>query len=66
MDLLHGAAVDCSFAQHFIGINQKMYCGKQCLKKMQELIPDLQVADTVNDYDKLIFKLVYGNEQYEL
>lgn len=43
-----------------------MYCGKQCLKKMQELIPDLQVADTVNDYDKLIFKLVYGNEQYEL
>ena len=35
-------------------------------KKMQELIPDLQVADTVNDYDKLIFKLVYGNEQYEL
>ena len=33
---------------------------------MQELIPDLQVADTVNDYDKLIFKLVYGNEQYEL
>jgi len=35
-------------------------------EKLKELIPDLQVADTVNAYDKLIFKLVYGNEQYDL
>lgn len=31
-------------------------------EKLKELIPDLQVADTVNAYDKLIFKLVYGND----
>lgn len=35
-------------------------------EKLKELIPNLQVADTVNVYDKLIFKLVYGNEQYDL
>lgn len=35
-------------------------------EKLKELIPDLQVADTVNAYDKLIFKLVYGGEQYDL
>lgn len=35
-------------------------------EKLKELIPDLQVADTVNAYDKLIFKLVCGNEQYDL
>lgn len=35
-------------------------------EKLKELIPNLQVADTVNAYDKLIFKLVYGNEQYDL
>lgn len=34
--------------------------------KMKELIPNLQVADTVNVYDKLIFKLVYNDEQYDL
>lgn len=34
--------------------------------KMKELIPNLQIADTVNAYDKLIFKLVYNNEQYDL
>lgn len=35
-------------------------------EKLKELIPDLQVADTVNAYDKLIFKMVYDNEQYDL
>ncbi len=35
-------------------------------EKLKELIPNLQVADTVNVYDKLIFKLVYNNEQYDL
>lgn len=35
-------------------------------EKLKELIPDLQVADTVNAYDKLIFKLVCGKEQYDL
>ncbi|MBS6397274.1 MAG: ATP-binding protein [Clostridiales bacterium] len=34
--------------------------------RMKELIPDLQVADTVIAYDKLIFKLVYNDEQYDL
>jgi predicted ATPase len=34
--------------------------------KLKEIIPNLQVADTVNAYDKLIFKLVYNNEQYDL
>lgn len=34
--------------------------------RLKELIPNLQVADTVNAYDKLIFKLVYNNEQYDL
>lgn len=34
--------------------------------KMKELIPNLQVADTVTAYDKLIFKLVYNDEQYDL
>lgn len=35
-------------------------------ERMRELIPNLKVADTVNAYDKLIFKLVYNNEQYDL
>lgn len=35
-------------------------------KKLKELIPNLQVADTVSAYDKLIFKLVYDDEQYDL
>lgn len=35
--------------------------------KMRELIPDLEGADTINAYDKLIFKMLYkdGN-QYDL
>jgi len=33
---------------------------------MRELIPDLQVVDTVTFYDNLIFKLVYGGGQYDL
>ena len=33
---------------------------------MKELIPNLQVVDTVTFYDNLIFKLVYGGEQYDL
>ena len=35
-------------------------------KKMQELIPELKTADTVNAFDKLIFKLVYDDDQYDL
>ncbi|MBO5354349.1 MAG: ATP-binding protein [Lachnospiraceae bacterium] len=35
-------------------------------KKLKELIPNLQMADTVNAYDKLIFKMVYDEEQYDL
>lgn len=35
-------------------------------EKLRELIPGLQVADTVNAYEKLVFKLVYGDEQYDL
>lgn len=34
--------------------------------KMKELIPNLSVADTVMAYDKLIFKLVYNEGQYDL
>lgn len=33
---------------------------------MKELIPNLQIVDTVTNYDNLIFKLVYGDEQYDL
>lgn len=35
-------------------------------ERMKELIPNLQVADTVMAYDKLIFKLAYNDEQYDL
>lgn len=35
-------------------------------EKLKELIPDLKVADTVNVYDKSVFKLVYHGEQYDL
>lgn len=35
-------------------------------ERMKELIPDLKVADSVSAYDKLIFKLVYNDEQYDL
>ena len=35
-------------------------------ERMRELIPDLKIADTVNMYDKLIFKMVYNDEQYDL
>lgn len=34
--------------------------------RMKELIPNLQIADTVMAYDKLFFKLVYNDEQYDL
>ena len=33
---------------------------------LRELIPNLQQVDTVSLYDKLIFKLVYDNKQYDL
>ena len=33
---------------------------------MKELIPNLQMVDTVTNYDNLVFKLVYGDEQYDL
>lgn len=36
-------------------------------ERLRELIPNLQIADTVIAYDKLIFKLAYNNgEQYDL
>lgn len=35
-------------------------------EKLKELIPELQVADAVSAYDKYIFKMVYGDEQYDL
>lgn len=35
-------------------------------ERLRELIPGLQVSDTVSAYDKLIFKLVYDDEQYDL
>lgn len=35
-------------------------------ERMRELIPDLKAADVVSAYDKLIFKLAYNNEQYDL
>lgn len=34
--------------------------------KMKELIPNLETADSVNAYEKLIFKLLYGGAQYDL
>lgn len=34
--------------------------------KLKELIPNLQMADSVNAYEKLIFKLLYGEKQYDL
>lgn len=33
---------------------------------LRELIPNLQQVDTVSMYDKLVFKLVYDNRQYDL
>lgn len=33
---------------------------------MKELIPNLQAVDTVTFYDNLVFKLAYGDEQYDL
>lgn len=35
-------------------------------KYFKELIPNLQQIDTVSMYDKLLFKLVYDNKQYDL
>lgn len=35
-------------------------------ERMKELIPALKVADTVSAYDKLVFRLVYNEEQYDL
>ncbi|MFQ7078436.1 MAG: AAA family ATPase [Christensenellaceae bacterium] len=34
--------------------------------RIKELIPELQAADTVTFYDKLIFRLAYYDEQYDL
>lgn len=34
--------------------------------KMKELIPNLEMADSVNLYEKLIFKMLYEEEQYDL
>lgn len=39
---------------------------KQFEDRLKELIPDLDMVDAVSAYDKLIFKLVYNNEQYDL
>ncbi len=35
-------------------------------KYFKELIPNLQQVDTVSIYDKLLFKLIYDNKQYDL
>lgn len=35
-------------------------------ERLRELIPNLQTADSTNAYDKLVFKLVYNEEQYDL
>ena len=34
--------------------------------RIKELIPEVQAADTVTFYDKLIFRLAYYDEQYDL
>ncbi len=34
--------------------------------KMKALIPNLEMADSVNVYEKLIFKMLYGDKQYDL
>lgn len=39
---------------------------KRFEEKMKELIPNLEVADTVNAYDKLIFKMLYDDKEYDL
>jgi predicted ATPase len=33
---------------------------------MKELIPNLEMADSVNAYEKLIFKMIYEDETYDL
>lgn len=35
-------------------------------KYLKELIPNLQQVDTVSMYDKLLFKLIYNDKQYDL
>jgi predicted ATPase len=35
-------------------------------EKMKELIPNLEMADSVNAYEKLIFKMIYEDETYDL
>lgn len=35
-------------------------------KNLRELIPELKMADVVMAYDKLLFKMRYGNEEYDL
>ena len=35
-------------------------------EKLKDMIPDLQVSDIVSAYDKYIFKMVFGDEQYDL
>lgn len=35
-------------------------------KYFKELIPNLQQIDTVSMYDKLLFRLIYDNKQYDL
>ena len=48
-------------------INPIIYYGKISFEQyLRELIPNLQQVDTVSLYDKLIFKLVYDNKQYDL
>lgn len=34
--------------------------------KMKELIPNLEMVDSVNAYEKLIFKMLYGDQEYDL
>jgi predicted ATPase len=39
---------------------------KRFEEKMKDLIPNLETADSVNVYEKLIFRMMYGGKQYDL
>lgn len=64
-EVLNGNAIN--FVNLFNKYKSKDILWKSVFEeRMRELIPDLKVTDTVNAYDKLIFKLVYNDEQYDL
>ena len=58
-------------ASNFVNVFTKykaedMVWKKRFENKMKELIPNLEAADSVNAYEKLIFRMVYGDKQYDL